>query len=437
MKKWKAVITAVSLVTSTHLAMACFDPILSTNTSLEVLKERYRHIKTGAAIESEHATGQSRHQVRRGAEELFASKEACFLYPNMRSQYEISCLAPLIRAYDALPKHTRRITTMREGKPSGVSVQIVGTGTNKTVLICIPGVMSDSTVFRFLVGAMAAEYYFWLIDPPGCGESEAPNPKYLGPGGYSPAALADRELQAIDACLRDCPKDVRVLILAHSLGGLVTLRAFGDPEFRAPYGHVLGRIQGLVLIAPGDVFMSQVSPVLASRADLSGLAVLVGDGLGVVREAVAQYLAGSFYASHCMPREEVDHGVQVIRNSGTREAFKGMLRDAIAFDRKTGKPNFFEMMAQERWYANVELPCEIIWGKCDQTVPVYVGYMLEHQLPNARLSVIPNCKHAPQLECPSECARFVREADRHIGARALARQGWATTLKLSPAVDVP
>jgi hypothetical protein len=68
-----------------------------------------------------------------------------------------------------------------------------------------------------------------------------------------------------------------------------------------------------------------------------------------------------------------------------------MLREAIAFDRKTGKPNFSEMTAQEKWYANVGLPCEIIWGKCDQTVPVYVGYMLEHQLPNARLSVIPNC----------------------------------------------
>jgi pimeloyl-ACP methyl ester carboxylesterase len=313
----------------------------------------------------------------------------------MRSQYEIPCLAPLIRAYDALPKKKRRITTLREGKPLDISVQIVGDGAHKTVLICVPGVMSDSTVFRFLVGAMATEYDFLLIDPPGCGESEAPNPKYLGPGGYGPAALADRELQAIEACLRDCPKDVRVLILAHSLGGLVTLRAFGDPQLRAPYGHVLGRIEGLVLVAPEDFFMSQVSPVLASRADLSGLAVLVGNGLGVVPEAVAQYLAGSFYASHCMPREEVDHAVQVIRNAGTREVFKAMLRGALAFDRKTRQPNFFEMMAQEKWYANIDLPCEIIWGKCDQTVPVYVGYMLEHQLPNARLSVIPDCKHAP------------------------------------------
>ena len=55
--------------------------------------------------------------------------------------------------------------------------------------------------WRFVVGALAEEYDFWLIDPPGCGDSEAPDPKTLGPGGYSPSAMADRELQAIAACL--------------------------------------------------------------------------------------------------------------------------------------------------------------------------------------------------------------------------------------------
>jgi pimeloyl-ACP methyl ester carboxylesterase len=203
---------------------------------------------------------------------------------------------------------------------------------------------------------------------------------------------------------------------------LVTLRAFGDPQLRDRYGHVLSRIEGLILLAPGDVFMSQVSPALVSRADLSGLTVTVGNGLGVVPEAVAEYLVGSFYASHCMPREEVDHAVAVLNNPRTRNAFQAMLHEALAFDRKTQRPNFLQMMAQEEWYRNVDLPCEIIWGKCDQTVPVYVGYMLEHQLPDARLTVIPDCKHAPLLECPRTCAQLIREADVRIASRALARK---------------
>lgn len=431
MRNWITIISLAGLLSGKPVALACYDPVLSTNTSPDVLKARYHQVKAAAALKSKETKAHGPGEKRRGAEALFASKEACFLYPNLRSQYEIPCLAPLIRAYDALPKKERRITTLREGKSLDISVQIVGDGTHRTVLICLPGVMSDSSVFRFLVGALAADYDFWLIDPPGCGRSAAPSPKDLGPGGYSPAAMADRELQAIEECLRGVSPDVRVLILAHSLGGLVTLRAFGDPELRERYGPVVGRIEGLVLMAPGDVFMSQVSPVLASRADLSGLTVLVGNGLGVVPEAVAQYLAGSYYASHCLPREEVDHAVQVIRNAGTREAFKAMLREALAFDRKTRQPNFCEMMAQERWYANIGLPCEMIWGKCDQTVPVYVGYMLEHQLPNARLSVISDAKHAPLLECPSECARLVREADRRIGARPLPEPFPTGGLKLT------
>jgi pimeloyl-ACP methyl ester carboxylesterase len=57
-----------------------------------------------------------------------------------------------------------------------------------------------------------------------------------------------------------------------------------------------------------------------------------------------------------------------------------------------------------------------------------MGYLLEHQLPNARLMVIPDCKHAPNLECPKECARLIREADRHIAARTLSPQRLVTTV---------
>jgi pimeloyl-ACP methyl ester carboxylesterase len=306
---------------------------------------------------------------------------------------------------------------------------MVGTGTHKTVLICIPGVMSDSAEYRFMVGALAKDYDFWLIDPPGCGDSEAPDPKTLGRGGYSPAALAERELQAIDTCLRACEKPVRVLIVAHSLGGLVALRAFADPDLRMRYGQVLGQVEGLVLLAPCDVFLSQVSPALASRAEITGLKVNIGHGLGMVREAVAQYLAGSFCASHCLSREEVDHAVKVITHPGTRHAFKAMLREALPIDQKTHEPDFIQMTLLESWYTNVDLPCQIIWGKCDQTLSVAMGYMLERQLPNARLMVIPDCKHAPNLECPKECARLIREADQQIAARTHAPQRLVTTLR--------
>jgi pimeloyl-ACP methyl ester carboxylesterase len=317
---------------------------------------------------------------------------------------------------------------LRDGKSVHICVNMVGTGTHRTVLICIPGVMSDSTEFRFMAGALANDYDFWLIDPPGCGDSEAPDPKTLGRGGYSPAAMAERELQAIDYCLRVCGRPVRALIVAHSLGGLVALRAFADPDLRARYGHGLGQIEGLVLLAPCDVFVSQANPALASRAELSGFKIDIGHGLGIVQEAVAEYLALSFYASHCLSCEEVDHAVKVLTNPGTRNACQAMLREALPFDQKTRQFDFPLMALQETWYTNINLPCQIIWGKCDQTLSVAMGYMLKDQLPNARLTVMPDCKHAPNLECPAECAEVIRDADRQIAARTLAPQRLTATL---------
>jgi pimeloyl-ACP methyl ester carboxylesterase len=412
MKTWISMIIGLELVLITQFALACEHPLLGTNTSA-----RGRQIPAF-----------SRASGRHGAEDLRSAKEDCFLYPKLRPQAEIPCLAPLIQAYDALPQRKQRVTTELGGKRIDISLNILGAGTNETVLICIPGVMSDSTEFRFLVGALANEYDFWLIDPPGCGDSEAPDPKRLGRGGYGPAALAERELQAISACLVECPRPVRVLIVAHSLGGLVTLRAFADPDLRARYSQVLAQIEGLVLIAPCDVFLSQVSPSLASHARLRGLKVNVGNALGMVREAVAKYLVGSFCAPHCLSREEVDHTARVLLNPGTRHAFRAMLREALPIKPKTGEPDFIQMARLEAWYRNVTLPCQMVWGKCDQTLPVAMGYMLEHQLPNARLTVIPDCKHAPNLECPTECARQIREADRQIAARTLLPRRLVTTL---------
>jgi pimeloyl-ACP methyl ester carboxylesterase len=413
MKTWRTIIGGLGLLLVAQLALACEAPVLRTNPiALARQKPAF-----------------PRQNDWRGATELRVAKEACFLYPKLRSQEDIPCLAPIIQAYNVLPKIKRRITTTRDGKPVTITVHMVGAGTHKTVLICLPGVMSDSTEFRFMVGALANDYDFWLIDPPGCGDSEAPDPKTLGRGGYSPAALAERELQAIDSCLQAIDRPVRILIVAHSLGGLVALHAFADPDLRARYGHVLNRTEGIVLIAPCDVFLSQVSPALASRAKLSGLTVHIGQGLGVVREAVTKYLVGSFCGSHCLSREEVDHAVKVIMNQGTRRAFRAMLREALPIDPKTGQPDFIQMALLETWYTNVNLPCQIIWGKCDQTLSVAMGHMLKDQLPNARLMVIPDCKHAPNLECPKECARMIREADRQIAARTRESQRLVTAVR--------
>ncbi len=412
----KMLIIGAGVLFAAQLALGCPDPVLKTNTDPKLLIRRYREVSETAG----KSRTADRQEQTRGAARLMARKEDCFLYPTLLPQAEVPCLAPLIRAYDQLPKRTERVTTTHNGKQVKLAVHLIGTGSHENVLICVPGVMADHREYRFVVGVLGADYDFWLIDPPGCGESDAPDPKMIGKGGYSPEAMADRELQAIAALLDKSKTPAHFQVLAHSMGGLVVLRAFAGEDLRLRYREVLERIDGLVLLAPCNVFMSQVSPELIGRAEISGLKIDIGQGLGVVREKVAQFLAGGFYSSHCLSREEVDHAVEILTNPSTRRAFQAMLLEALPFDTRTHQPRFDEMIRLEREYKNVDLPVRILWGKCDQTLPVMMGYMLEKQLPNAQLTVMPDCKHAPNLECPMECARLIRLAQEEIAAEVIS-----------------
>ena len=78
------------------------------------------------------------------------------------------------------------------------------------------------------------------------------------------------------------------------------------------------------------------------------------------------------------------------------------------------------MQLLESWYQNVDVPVQLIWGNCDPTLPVHLGYKIAAQLPNARLTILPDCKHAPNLECPEACARLIRQAEVALRSQSRA-----------------
>jgi pimeloyl-ACP methyl ester carboxylesterase len=201
------------------------------------------------------------------------------------------------------------------------------------------------------------------------------------------------------------------VLVGHSMGGLVAVRAFADPDLRARHADTLRQIEGLVLISPSDVMLTQVGASIKERVELSGFKANLGDGLGILREKAAQFLAESFYSSVCLSREDVDQVAHIITDHAHRRAWQAMLLEALPFDEKTMQPILDEMQRMETWYKNVTVPVRLIWGNCDATLPVALGYKMAAQLPNAKLTVLPDCKHAPALECPDLCARLMREAE--------------------------
>src|ERR1043166_1717790 len=98
-------------------------------------------------------------------------------YQSLVSEDQVPDLAPLKLATAAHPNHTTLVTTHGEHGPDvRIAVhEIEGTGSDR-LLVLIHGVFADSTTWRFVVGNLAADHDVWLIDLPGCGLSDKPDP---------------------------------------------------------------------------------------------------------------------------------------------------------------------------------------------------------------------------------------------------------------------
>jgi pimeloyl-ACP methyl ester carboxylesterase len=108
------------------------------------------------------------------------------------------------------------------------------------------------------------------------------------------------------------------------------------------------------------------------------------------------------------PVEMVEEGIAVLTDEGSRRALQAMVKQAVPW-RACGRPDWEKIAVTESYYANVDIPCLLVWGRCDETLPVSVGYKLLHQLPQATLRVVPNCTHMVPYDAPGRCAAMVTE----------------------------
>ena len=260
-----------------------------------------------------------------------------------------------------------------------------------------------------MAGALGDDYTLWLIDLPGCGESDKPRPRDLASDGYGPDALAERVYQAMECALSGEAGERRVVFVAHSTGAMVVTRMLAEPEMRARHAAVLGRVAGAVFISPLDVAVEKPVPTLEYVAHLSDAQVELGDAFGMLRERMAKGTAASYDDPEVAPREEVDRGVRIITDTASRHALQAMILQATPRRRDAVRPDWSEVDRLVEQYANIDVPVAIAAGAHDETLPVSMSYKLAAQIPGATLQVIPNCMHSPHLEHPETCARIIRE----------------------------
>ena len=329
--------------------------------------------------------------------------------PQLKSEDEIEEFAAAKRAALSLRTRASLVRVDAGRGPMRLAVAETGDGDADRVIVLLHGVLSDSAVWRFMRADVADGYDLMAVDLPGSGRSDRPDPSTLGRGAYGPPMLARYVLAALRERLAARGEDdgASVTIVAHSLGGMVTLRMFADPSIRADYADVLDRVDGLVLFTPADVAIEKDIPTFRAIAEVSDFVVGVANLTGLLRMKVAVSTRDGVVDRDHAVKEEAMRMNALLLDRERRRASQAMIKNAVP--RNGVRPDWRRIEQIVQTYRNVDVPVLIVWGARDELLPLSMGFKLQYHLPQARLHVINRGMHCLPVERPGDCARLVRQ----------------------------
>jgi pimeloyl-ACP methyl ester carboxylesterase len=210
--------------------------------------------------------------------------------------------------------------------------------------------------------------------------------------GFGQASRLDREqpiLPQLDrfaaAAIRHLAAEGDVIVVGNSLGGCVAIRAAQDAKLP---------IEGIVPVAPAGLDMPGWFAVMEGEPLIRTLLrVPVGLPEAVVREAVGRVYRTLAFS----PTNRIDPGVVAAFTSHVRSR-----RDVVRIW-ATGRrllPELDEPFELDR----IGCPVLLVWGDRDRMVRVTGAERVLGAVSDARLEVIENCGHCPQIEVPERLA---------------------------------
>lgn len=332
----------------------------------------------------------------------------------LRSETEIAHLAGRKIAGDAVPSQMSRVLVAHASTNDGTGTVPVYMAVERKSLqpsdratVFVHGLFGNRSVWRFITGDLAQDGDLYLVDLPGCGESSKPDPAVVGEGFYSPRSLARCVWTAISK-LRDGPDaPARITLVGHALGGMVVLRMLADPTLGKRFAAVRARVDRAVLLAPADVAVEKKYPTFEAIAKLTDFEATIGDALGILDAKIYKSVYEAAADPSRCPRELAELGVETLGTAATRHAAQAMIRQAVPF-KTNERPDWERIAALEADYANIDVPCLLLWGRQDETLPLSMGYKLCAQLPRAYLRIVPSCTHLVQFDAPGLTVELIR-----------------------------
>src|SRR5919204_6024796 len=206
--------------------------------------------------------------------------------------------------------------------------------------------------------------------------------------GDSAAVRGDYSLGAHACSIRDLLTTIgidRATIVGHSLGGGIAMQFF----YQFPQ-----RVERLALISSGGLGR-EVSPLLRGAALPGASALLwaaahprVLDALAGAGERMRERGSGKGVYLQAIAR-----ALRPLERPGARKAFLQTLRSVIDFQGQ-------RVSARDRLYLLTGFPTLIVWGECDNTIPLEHGRWAHMAIPGSHLVTLPRAAHFPHLEDP-------------------------------------
>ncbi|MHC1563606.1 alpha/beta fold hydrolase [Actinomycetospora sp. C-140] len=257
------------------------------------------------------------------------------------------------------------------------------------VLLLVHGLGASWNVWYRAIPDLVQDYRVIAVDLPGFGRSE-PLERAVNVGSYAEALLGLLDHVDVD----------RVLVVGHSLGGLITQRlATLDPV----------RVVGLVLVSTSDgrlephqeiafraaVAVARALRVLAPPQFVLRPAITMLVAVGPVRRRL---LARVVHDPGSIPHELAAHMLMAVyRSPALGHAVRAALSHVDRLDPRA-----------------VDTPTLIISGERDRILPSASTHRLAQDIPNATHEVWDNVGHHPMLERPERFNSRLRAAAREM-----------------------
>jgi len=224
------------------------------------------------------------------------------------------------------------------------------------VVILLHGLGAVKEIWMPTFGAVAAKYHVYAIDQIGFGHSDKP--------------LLDYKIATFVDFLRTFMKTQSIskaTLVGNSLGGWIAL------DFTAQYPSMIDK---LVLVDSAGMPWTQQAPRIdLNPSSLAGTRALL---------------------------ESLFYNKKIVTDDFVLQVFMDHVHNNDGYTIQRTLAGFSTPQFEDAKLASIHAPTLVLWGRQDELIPLASGEKLHDGIAGAKLVVLEQCGHVPEIEKPAE-----------------------------------